>query len=255
MSGSDDLPAPRGGQLPPTKSAASPLPPSPGGSPRNSGPEIILPNQPNRSNGRSAEHAGNGATQNSGRGAMLGLGMVACLLLGGILVAVLDRDPSPSPPSTIPEPTTTTIPEPTTTTIPISTTTTTSTSSTTLPAAVNGPFGDPELLRGRVVVMIWSDFAAPDSDAQIRSHLATYTGQLSLSLVGVRGEWFQSLRDGTVGVVYDGGFPSVVAAAQWCVANNLQGSDGLSCFGVELSDRFSPNDKGPSGGRMYPAAL
>lgn len=212
--------------------------------------------------------AGSGTRRSVGLGILAGLAVVVAALLGGLGVAAAMKDdptpsttvpsptiPLPDPVTTVPdpdpEPVTTTVPEPTTipTTIPVPI-------PTTVPTTVpTGPFGNPDALRGEIVVMIWSDFAEADIDAQARSHLSEYSSRVGVPLTAVHGDWYRSLRDGTIGVVYLGGFGSVQEAARWCVNQGLSGPEGLSCFGVELSDRFTTEDKGPNLGRMYPAGL
>ncbi len=181
---------------------------------------------------------------------------VLALVGFGVLELVGGDDRAPNPIAT-----TTTEVLPVTTTNTTSTTTSTTVTTTSIHPATSTPqedvgvFGSPSALNGVVVAMIWSDFAGPEPGRQVGDKRLQYEQRLGVALMGVNGDWFRSIRDGTVGVVYVGGFSSPTEAARWCISNGLEGPDGLSCFGVELSDRFTPNDDGPSGGRMYPAGL
>lgn len=122
------------------------------------------------------------------------------------------------------------------------------------PSIDPSPLGEVEALRDHIVAVLWSDFGSLPSNVA-SSQAARWTTRYGTLVRVVEGNWYRSIRDGTVAVVYDGSFSSVRDAAQWCVNQGIAGTNGTSCFGVILNDNFSEQDRGDGRGRFYPANL
>jgi hypothetical protein len=188
--------------------------------------------------------------QGGGNRLVVALLVVITILAGAALVAVL-MEPDPPPPPTdtagaTPTASIDTAGQPVVTEQSVDTV---GTVATTAPGPVAT---DADRLRGQVVAIVWSDFGALGPDTERKR--ATYESRLGLSLEAIDGGWYRSLRQGTVAIAYAGGFPDLRAAASWCVDRGLAGPKGVSCFGVELSDRWTPSDD-EGRGRIYPAQL
>ncbi len=117
---------------------------------------------------------------------------------------------------------------------------------TTASPAAEIAFADRDAVLGRYVAVLWSGFApdvsAPDTVANVNGQLAESRQRFGSSVIVIDSNQFRSLRDETVAVVFDGGFPSAVAAKQWCRDNGFPGTQ--DCFGVVLSDDVGPDDRG-----------
>lgn len=139
--------------------------------------------------------------------------------------------------------------EPAATTVPAETSTpttavTTTTEETTPPST--GPIATKEELDGRYVAILWSQVGDPPAslggNTEMERQIAAYTSRFGDDVRGVDSDLFGSLRDGTIAVVYDGGFASALEAKQWCRDNNFFGT--ADCFGVVLSDEHTPDEQG-----------
>lgn len=81
-----------------------------------------------------------------------------------------------------------------------------------------------------------------DANEALEAQLAGYRAQFGSGVIAIDSNQFRSLRDGTVAVVYDGGFSSARNAKRWCRDNGFQ--DIYDCFGVVLSDDYNPDQRG-----------
>jgi|GEM_PF-5997436 len=141
--------------------------------------------------------------------------------------------------------------------VPLSTATSvvSTTSTTAAPAATTTegptttttvvPMGAP--MYGSYVAMLWSSKDVGDSGEVDRMRSAK-EAQYGVPTTVVYGDAYRSLRDGTVGLVYAGGFATVRDAAQWCWDRGERSATG--CFGVGLNDDWSETDRNGTG-RMY----
>lgn len=114
----------------------------------------------------------------------------------------------------------------------------------TNPGAATGA-GD--AIYGSYVAMLWSDVVSNVDPAEVQRIAAEKQSQYGVTTSIVYGDDFLSLRDGTVGVVFAGGFSSPRDAANWCWD---RGERELGCFGVGLNDTYTENDRNGTG-RMY----
>ena len=107
-------------------------------------------------------------------------------------------------------------------------------------------FASRDVVYGRFVAVLWSDFVAPSSSASIdpllEAELRSYQDRFGPSVIAVDSNQSRSLRDGTAAVVYDGGFTSARDAKRWCRDSGFPGIQ--DCFGVVLSDDFTPDQRG-----------
>lgn len=181
-------------------------------------------------------------------------GVLAVVVAGTALFAVLGGRGEPEPaaeptttvtqqPPTDPSSSTTTEvppPQPPTVVIPTVPTTTDPThTSATTPANSPG--------YGAYVAVVWSDRLSNIDSAEIQRMATEKQSQYGVPTAVVYGDDYRSLRDGTVAVVYAGGFDSPRSAARWCWD---RGERGTSCFGVGLNDDYTENDRKGTG-RMY----
>jgi|JI10StandDraft_1071094.scaffolds.fasta_scaffold188742_2 hypothetical protein len=183
------------------------------------------------------------------RGLAVVSALVAAALLGGLIGVIVlmsgDAPPSRNRPQAIELSGVLS----TSTAVPSVTPTARVLGQTTVRPGRSTAFSDREFLDGEVVAVIWSSFKAADVDAQARGQRDAYQAELGLTLDVVDGDWFRSIRDGTIAVVYAGGFRDLEAAAGWCISRGLEG-DGDDCFAVVLSDEFDV-----PAGRLYPSHL
>jgi hypothetical protein len=100
---------------------------------------------------------------------------------------------------------------------------------------------------GSYVAMLWSDHLTNAPSETVQQMAAEKAAQYGVTTSVVYGDDFRTLRDGTVAVVYAGGFASPREAAQWCYD---RGERAQSCIGVGLNDDFSELDRNGTG-RMY----
>lgn len=138
--------------------------------------------------------------------------------------------------------TTTTLPPETST--PSTTAAVTTTEATTPPST--GPVATREELLGSYVAVLWSQVGAPpsafDGGTELERQLAAYKSRFGDEVRGVDSDLFGSLRDGTIAVVYNGGFASAREAKEWCRESGFFGTQ--DCFGVVLSDEYTPDQQG-----------
>ena len=131
--------------------------------------------------------------------------------------------------------------ETTTTTLGPSTTSTTIESTTTTTSF----FAPRSVVYGRYVAVLWSDFVPSGSSAEtpeLEAELASSQRRFGPNVIAINSNDFGSVRNGTVAVVYDGGFSSAREAKRWCRDNGFSGTQ--DCFGVVLSDDYAPDERG-----------
>ena len=108
------------------------------------------------------------------------------------------------------------------------------------------PFANKDVVYGRYVAVLWSGFVSntqsASADPVLPSELAGYQARFGPRVIAVDSNQFRSLRDGTVAVVYDGGFTSARDGKRWCRDSGFPGTQ--DCFGVVLSDDFTPDQRG-----------
>ncbi len=112
--------------------------------------------------------------------------------------------------------------------------------------ATSSVFAARDEVYGRYVAVLWSGFVSsptpPDGDDVVRDQLATLQGRFGSNVIAIDSNQFRSLRDGTVAVVFDGGFSNAREAKLWCRNNGFPGIH--DCFGVVLSDDYTPDQRG-----------
>ena len=135
---------------------------------------------------------------------------------------------------------------PMTTALPASTVTSLVTSTALGETSTTGSFASRDAIYGRYVAVLWSGFVSTSSPQDIselvEGHLETYRAQFGAEVTAVDSGQFGSLRDGTVAVIYDGGFSSAREAKVWCRENGFPGTQ--DCFGVVHSDDYTPDQRG-----------
>lgn len=112
--------------------------------------------------------------------------------------------------------------------------------------------GRSEVAYGSYVAVLWSEVIDSGSEARASDARSTKGGSFRVPTAVVYGDDFRTLRDGTIAVVYDGGFASLADAAQWCWDRGVRDAD--SCFGVGLNDDYGVEDRDGTG-RMYVSEL
>lgn len=109
-----------------------------------------------------------------------------------------------------------------------------------VPAPATPPAGSASLY-GSYVAMLWSTEASV-SPAEIEANRSQQGNRYGVPTTVVYGNDYLSLRDGTVAVVYAGGFANSRDAALWCKDQGV--TDWHDCFGVVLDNTHDWQDKG-----------
>lgn len=114
-------------------------------------------------------------------------------------------------------------------------------------------FAPHDSMDGKYVAVLWSGLEDnPRSDAAtqlLKTQLAEFRAQFGDAVVGLDGNEFRSLRDGSIAVAFPGSFNSAREAADWCISAGL--NTNLDCFGVVLSDDHDFEERGDDI-RVYP---
>lgn len=110
--------------------------------------------------------------------------------------------------------------------------------------ASNGGASSGKTLYGSYVAVLWSDMLSNVSADDIQGYLSQRADQYGVPTAVAYGDDYLTLRDGTVAVVYAGGFNSSREAAQWC--RNRGVTDYNACFGVGLNDDHDWQNKADS---------
>lgn len=171
---------------------------------------------------------------------------VQIALLVGLAIAIgsaifehfNNPDPEPNPPTTqSPSPTTAPDPPPPTQPTELS----------------NDPFAPRSSVDGTYVAVIWSglenDPRSATSTQRLEEQLTAFRSTYGNSLIGLDGNDFKSLRDGTIAVAFPDSFNSAQEAADWCASEDL--NTDYDCFGVVLSNDYDFEDRGEYI-RVYP---
>lgn len=106
----------------------------------------------------------------------------------------------------------------------------------------SGATGSGAPMLGSYVAVLWSDVLSNVTGSDIDGYQSQRAGQYGVPTSVVFGDDYLSLRDGTVAVVYAGGFRSSREAAQWC--RNQGVTDVDACFGVVLDNTHDWQNKG-----------
>ena len=103
------------------------------------------------------------------------------------------------------------------------------------------------------MAVIWSglenDPRSATSTQRLEEQLTAFRSTYGNSLIGLDGNDFKSLRDGTIAVALPDSFNSAQEAADWCASEDL--NTDYDCFGVVLSNDYDFEDRGEYI-RVYP---